>query len=324
MSDISIIKAPITEEMKKFEPFFKEQLKSKIPLLDIITNYVLRRKGKQMRPMLVFLSAKLNGEITESSYISATLIELLHTATLIHDDVVDETYQRRGFFSINALWKSKIAVLVGDFFLSKGLSLSLDTDQIDVLKVVSNAVTEMSEGELIQIEKSRKLDITEEVYYDIIRKKTATLIAACTKAGALSVNANEEQISNMASFGENLGIAFQIKDDLFDYEQNGMIGKPTGNDIKEKKLTLPLIHALQKTDNKQRRKILTIIRRHHKNEKKVQEIIAFVKANGGLEYANEEMEKYAQKAIDSLASYNDSEVKTALVKMVDYTLKRKK
>jgi len=324
MSDTSIIKAPIKEEMKKFEPFFKEQLKSKIPLLDIITNYVLRRKGKQMRPMLVFLSAKLNGEITDASYISATLIELLHTATLIHDDVVDETYQRRGFFSINALWKSKIAVLVGDFFLSKGLSLSLETGQIDVLKVVSNAVTEMSEGELIQIEKSRKLDITEEVYYDIIRKKTATLIAACTKAGALSVNADEQKISNMAHFGENLGVAFQIRDDLFDYEQNGLIGKPTGNDIKEKKLTLPLIHSLHKTDKKQRRKILTLIRRHHKNEKKVQEIIAFVKANGGLEYANAQMEMYAQRAVDSLASYDDSEVKTALIKMVDYTLKRKK
>ena len=324
MSDISIIKAPVKEEMRKFEPFFKEQLQSKIPLLNIITNYVLRRKGKQMRPMLVFLSAKLNGEVSEAGYIAATLIELLHTATLIHDDVVDETYQRRGFFSINALWKSKIAVLVGDFFLSKGLSLSLDTNQIDVLKVVSNAVTEMSEGELIQIEKSRKLDITEDVYYNIIRKKTATLIAACTKAGALSVNADEQKIKNMADFGENLGIAFQIRDDLFDYEQSGMIGKPTGNDIKEKKLTLPLIHALHKTDNKQRRKILTLIRRHHKNEKKVQEIIAFVKANGGIEYANAQMEKYAQKAVDSLASYDESEVKTALVKIVEYTLKRKK
>jgi len=324
MSDTSLIKAPIKDEMKKFEPFFKAQLKSKIPLLDIITNYVLRRKGKQMRPMLVFLSAKLNGEISESSYISATLIELLHTATLIHDDVVDETYQRRGFFSINALWKSKIAVLVGDFFLSKGLSLSLETDQIDVLKVVSNAVTEMSEGELLQIEKSRKLDITEEVYYEIIRKKTATLITACTKAGALSVKANEHQIQCMSDFGENLGIAFQIRDDLFDFEQNGLIGKPTGNDIKEKKLTLPLIHALHKTDNKQRRYILKLIRRHHKNETKVQEIIAFVKANGGLEYAMEEMEKYAQKAIDSLASYDESATKAALIKMVDYTLKRKK
>ncbi|WP_289053300.1 polyprenyl synthetase family protein [Carboxylicivirga marina] len=324
MSNTSIIKAPIKEEMKRFEPYFKEQLKSKIPLLDIITNYILRRKGKQMRPMLVFLSAKLNGEISDASYISATLIELLHTATLIHDDVVDETYQRRGIFSINALWKSKVAVLVGDFFLSKGLSLSLNTDQIDVLKVVSEAVTEMSEGELLQIEKSRKLDITEAVYYEIIRKKTATLIAACTKAGALSVKANGEKLQNMAEFGSNLGIAFQIRDDLFDYEQNGLVGKPTGNDIKEKKLTLPLIHALHSTDSKQRRKILTLIRRHHKNEKKVQEIIAFVKANGGIEYANEQMQMYAQKAKDSLSAYKDSETKEALLTMVDYTLKRKK
>ncbi|WP_430811407.1 MULTISPECIES: polyprenyl synthetase family protein [unclassified Carboxylicivirga] len=324
MADTALIKAPIKEEMKAFEPFFKEQLKSKIPLLDIITNYVLRRKGKQMRPMLVFLSAKLNGEVSEASYISATLIELLHTATLIHDDVVDETYQRRGFFSINALWKSKVAVLVGDFFLSKGLSLSLDTGQIDVLKVVSNAVSEMAEGELLQIEKSRKLDITEEVYYEIIRKKTATLIAACTKAGALSVGTQGEQLSNMAEFGENLGVAFQIRDDLFDYEQNGLIGKPTGNDIKEKKLTLPLIYALNKANKKEQKRILRLIRRHHKNEKKVQEIIAFVKANGGIEYANEQMEIYAEKAKNNLANYDDSAAKKALLTMVDYTLKRKK
>lgn len=324
MSDTKLIKEPIKEEMKQFEPFFKEQLKSKIPLLDVITNYVLRRKGKQMRPMLVFLSAKLNGEVSEASYIAATLIELLHTATLIHDDVVDETYQRRGFFSINALWKSKVAVLVGDFFLSKGLSLSLQTGQIDVLKVVSDAVSEMAEGELLQIEKSRKLDITEEVYYQIIRKKTATLISACTKAGALSVNVNRDRLNKMADFGENMGIAFQIRDDLFDYEQNGLIGKPTGNDIKEKKLTLPLIYALNNVDKNEQRRILKLIRRHHKNEKKVQEIIAFVKANGGIEYATEQMEIYAEKAKNSLADYEESETKTALLTMVDYTLKRKK
>ncbi len=324
MSDTSIIKAPIKEEMKKFEPYFREQLKTNIPLLSIITNYILRRKGKQMRPMLVFLSAKLNGSVSDSTFVAATLIELLHTATLIHDDVVDETYQRRGFFSINALWKSKVAVLVGDYFLSRGLSTALDTDQIDVLKVVSDAVKSMSEGELIQIEKSRKLDITEEVYYDIITKKTATLIAACTRAGALSVDSSEDKLKAMKDFGVNLGIAFQIKDDLFDYEPNGLIGKPTGNDIKEKKLTLPLIHALHSTDVKQRRHILRLIRRHHKKEKKVQEIIAFVKNNGGLEYANEQMEAYAQKAKDAISIYEDGEVKEALLLMVDYTLKRKK
>ena len=324
MSDTSIIKAPIKEEMIKFEPYFREQLKTNIPLLSIITHYILRRKGKQMRPMLVFLSAKLNGTVNESTYVAATLIELLHTATLIHDDVVDETYQRRGFFSINALWKSKVAVLVGDFFLSKGLITALETDQIGVLKIVSDAVKEMSEGELLQIEKSRKLDITEEVYYDIIRKKTATLIAACTRSGALSVNADKDKINAMKEFGENLGIAFQIKDDLFDYESNGLIGKPTGNDIKEKKLTLPLIYALDKTDTIQRRKILTQIRRHHKKERKVQEIIAFVKANGGLEYANEQMHNYTQKAINAISNYPASETKEALIKMVEYTMNRKK
>ncbi len=324
MSDTSIIREPIKEEMKKFEPYFREQLKTKIPLLDIITNYLLRRKGKQMRPMLVFLSAKLNGQISESTYVAATLIELLHTATLIHDDVVDETYQRRGIFSINALWKSKIAVLVGDFFLSKGLTTALNTDQIGVLKVVSEAVKEMSEGELLQIEKSRKLDITEDVYYDIIRKKTATLIAACTRSGALSVDSSETQLNAMKDFGENLGIAFQIKDDLFDYESNGLIGKPTGNDIKEKKLTLPLIYSLQKTDSKTRRQILTKIRRHHKKERKVQEIVAFVKTSGGLEYTKEQMYKYAQKAIEALSIYPEDSTKEAMIKMVDFTIKRKK
>nr|WP_319400626.1 polyprenyl synthetase family protein [uncultured Carboxylicivirga sp.] len=324
MSDISRIKEPVKEEMKKFEPYFREQLKTQIPLLDIITNYLLRRKGKQMRPMLVFLSAKLNGDVSESTYVAATLIELLHTATLIHDDVVDETYQRRGIFSINALWKSKIAVLVGDFFLSKGLSTALNTNQIGVLKVVSEAVKEMSEGELLQIEKSRKLDITEEVYYEIIRKKTATLIAACTSAGALSVNSSEEKLKAMKEFGENLGIAFQIKDDLFDYESTNLIGKPTGNDIKEKKLTLPLIYSLQKTDAKHRRKILTMIRRHHKNERKVQEIIAFVKENGGLEYTNEQMNLYAQRAIEALSIYPEGEAKESLKNMVEFTIKRKK
>jgi len=324
MSGTDTIKAPIKEEMKKFEPYFRSQLKTKIPLLDIITNYVLRRKGKQMRPMLVFLAAKLNGSISDATYVSATLIELLHTATLIHDDVVDETYQRRGFFSINALWKSKIAVLVGDFFLSKGLITALDTDQIGVLKVVSNAVKEMSEGELLQIEKSRKLDITEDVYYDIIRKKTATLIAACTRAGALSVEANQEKMEAMKVFGENLGIAFQIRDDLFDYEKNGMIGKPTGNDIKEKKLTLPLIHSLHNVDKKQQRRILSMIRRHHKNEKKVEEIITFVKANGGIEYTHQRMLEYSEKALNALSIYEESETKEALKTLVDFTIKRKK
>ena len=324
MASSSSIKRPIKTEMERFEPFFNEQLKSKIPLLGIITNYILRRKGKQMRPMLVFLSAKLTGNISDASYVAATLIELLHTATLIHDDVVDETYQRRGFFSINALWKSKIAVLVGDYFLSRGLMLALDTDQIGILKVVSEAVKEMSEGELIQIEKSRKLDITEEVYYEIIKKKTATLIAACTTAGALSVEANEEKRTLMKEFGIYLGIAFQIKDDLFDYEKNDLIGKPTGNDIREKKMTLPLIHVLNNCEAKERKKMLSTIRRHHKNDKKVAEVIEFVRNNGGIEYTHDKMIEYKNKALQVLDKFEHSEAKQSLIELVDFTTERKK
>ncbi|NPA37618.1 MAG: polyprenyl synthetase family protein [Chlorobi bacterium] len=324
MSTLDKIKAPIRDEMSGFEPFFRQQLKTKIPLLSIITNYIIRRKGKQMRPMLVFLTAKLHGNINDSTFMAATLIELLHSATLIHDDVVDETYQRRGIFSINALWKSKIAVLVGDFFLSKGLLIALDNDQIGTLKIVSNAVKEMSEGELLQIEKSRKLDITEEVYFDIIKKKTATLITACTKAGAYSVNATEEQIENMKVFGENLGIAFQIRDDLFDYESGTLIGKPTGNDIKEKKMTLPLIYALRNSTSSEKRKILNLIRRHNKNDKKIKEIVQFVKDKGGIEYTENIMTDYSDKAINILNKYPDSEVKESLKELVKYTINRKK
>lgn len=318
------IKLPIASEMASFEKYFRNQLKTPIPLLDIITNYILRRKGKQLRPMLVFLAAKINAPVTEGSYIAATLIELLHTATLIHDDVVDETYQRRGFFSINALWNTKIAVLVGDYFLSRGLLTALDTNQIDILKIVSAAVKEISEGELLQMEKSRKLDITESVYFEIIRKKTATLISACTIAGAYSVNASPEQCEAMRSYGENLGVAFQIRDDLFDFEQNGLLDKPTGNDIKEKKLTLPLIYVLQHFSDRKRRSVLQTIRRHHKNPKKVGEIIQLVVEHGGLEYALTQMELYSKKAVESLNIYPDSPTKNALIQLVDYNTKRKK
>ncbi len=324
MKDKDLIYKPIKEEMAKFEPFFKEQLKSGIPLLSIITNYVLRRKGKQMRPMLVFLSAKLNGTSNNNTYIAATLIELLHTATLIHDDVVDETYQRRGFFSINALWKSKIAVLVGDFFLSKGLITALDNDQIGILRIVSHAVKEISEGELLQIEKSRFLNITEEIYFEVIRKKTATLIAACTAAGALSVDADEQHIAKMKEFGTNLGIAFQIRDDLFDYEKTNLIGKPTGNDIKEKKITLPLIYTLRNMPKGDQKSLLRKIRRHHKNEIKVSEIIDLVKSKGGIEYTYDKMLEYKEKALDNLSFYPDSEVKQAIVALVNYTISREK
>ncbi|WP_234408335.1 polyprenyl synthetase family protein [Marinilabilia salmonicolor] len=278
----SKITSPIEEEMKHFGPYYKKNFDTKIPLLNIITNYLIRRKGKQMRPMLVFLSAKLNGSTDEGTYTAAGLIELLHNATLIHDDVVDETYQRRGFFSINALWRSKIAVLVGDYYLAMGLIKSLEENQTEVLRIVSTAVKEMSEGELLQIEKSRKLNITEDVYYEIIRKKTATLIAACTAAGALSSGASEEQISKMRDFGEYLGIAFQIRDDLLDYEKTNLSGKPTGNDLKEKKMTLPLIHVLEKMPVTKKRQILSTIRKHHKNEKKIAPIVQYVKDNGAF------------------------------------------
>jgi octaprenyl-diphosphate synthase len=324
MSETELIKRCIHDEMKAFEPFFKARLKTSIPLLDIITNYLLRRKGKQMRPMLVFLSAKLNGEVRESTYVAASLIEILHTATLIHDDVVDETYQRRGFFSINALWKSKIAVLVGDYFLSKGLLTALDANEFEVLRIASEAVREMSEGELLQIEKSRKLDITEEVYFQIISKKTASLITSCTTAGAYSSGASPEKIETMRQFGKALGIAFQIRDDLFDYEKSGFIGKPTGNDIKEKKMTLPLIHVLNQSSNGDKRQILRTIRRHHKNEKKVQEIIEMVRLRGGIDYAYQKMMEYANQAKALLASYPESETKMALLALVDYTVVRKK
>ncbi|MFT3737142.1 MAG: polyprenyl synthetase family protein [Breznakibacter sp.] len=324
MSGIDIIKRTIQDEMKQFEPYFRSRLKTQVPLLDIVINYLLRRKGKQMRPMLVFLSAKLNGTINDSTYVAASLIEILHTATLIHDDVVDETYQRRGFFSINALWKSKIAVLVGDYFLSKGLLTALDASQFEVLRIVSEAVREMSEGELLQIERSRKLDITEAVYYDIISKKTASLIVSCTTSGAYSVGASSGHIDTMRRFGNALGIAFQIRDDLFDYEKNGFVGKPTGNDIKEKKMTLPLIHVLNNSTSSEKRQILGTIRRHHKNERKVQEIIELVRQRGGIEYAHGKMMEYSQKAKDLLVGYPESEAKAALLALVDYTVSRKK
>lgn len=323
MNTISKIKAPISKEMKEFESYFKTQLNSNIPLLNIITNYLIRRKGKQMRPMLVFLSAKLNGEPQSGSFTAAGLIELLHTATLIHDDVVDETYQRRGFFSINALWRSKIAVLVGDYFLSVGLISALETGQIGVLEVVSEAVKEMSEGELLQIEKSRNLDITEEIYYEVIRKKTATLIAACTKAGAFSVNASEEDLKKMHEFGTALGMAFQIRDDLLDYEKTNLAGKPTGNDLKEKKITLPLIHVLNQIDKREKRKILRSIKRNHKNEKKISTIMKFVKDNGGIEYAREKMIEFRDKALAILESYPESEAKESMQELVHYTTTRK-
>lgn len=318
------IKAPIAEEMKLFETKFYESMKSSVPLLDRITHYIVRRKGKQMRPMFVFLTAKLTGEFQERSYRAAALIELIHTATLVHDDVVDDSDMRRGFFSINALWKNKIAVLVGDYLLSKTLLLSTENEDFDLLKVVSVAIKEMSEGELLQIEKARKLDITEDVYYEIIRQKTATLIAACCEAGARSVGASEEVCKKMNEFGNLVGMAFQIKDDLFDYTSSDLIGKPVGIDIKEQKMTLPLIHVLNKASEKDRKWLVNSIKRHNKNQKRVQQIIQYVKDNGGIEYTKKVMHEYSDKALKVLDEFPDSEYKDSLITMVTYVMERKK
>lgn len=319
------IKALIAGEMSEFEIRFKKSMKSNTPLLDKISNYIIKRKGKQMRPMFVFLTAKMCGEINDSTYTAASLIELLHTATLVHDDVVDDANLRRGFFSINALWKNKIAVLVGDFLLSRGLLLSVDNGEFNLLRIVSNAVREMSEGELLQMEKARKLNITEEVYFEIIRQKTASLIAACCQSGAHSVNAGADAEERMRLFGEKVGIAFQIKDDLFDYNTNGSaIGKPTGIDIKEKKMTLPLIYALSKATPSDRRWIIKTIKRDNNNKSKVQEVIDYVYKSGGIEYAQEIMLRYRKEALEILFSFEENDSRRALEGLVNYTIERKK
>ena len=311
--------------MELFESKFRESMTSKVALLNRITHYIVNRKGKQMRPMFVFLAAKLlnNGEVNERTYRGASVIELIHTATLVHDDVVDESNKRRGFFSINALWKNKIAVLVGDYLLSKGLLLSIDNGDFDLLRIISVAVREMSEGELLQIEKARRLDITEDVYYDIIRQKTATLIAACCSLGACSVKPESEDVETFRKFGELCGMAFQIKDDLFDYG-NESIGKPTGIDIKEQKMTLPLIYALNNCTKKEKRWIINSIKNHNKDKKRVKEVIAFVKKTGGLDYAVAKMLAYKDEALVLLKSYPESEYRSALELMVNYVVERKK
>jgi len=310
--------------MDLFEQKFKESLRSNVSLLDRIMHYIIKRKGKQMRPMFVFLSAKLFDNFTENTYRAASMIELLHTATLVHDDVIDEANFRRGFFSINALWKNKIAVLVGDFLLSKGLLLAVKHKEFELLKIMSTAVQDMSEGELLQIEKSRTLNITEKIYFDIIRQKTATLIAACCASGANSIGQNKEVVEQMRLFGEKAGIAFQIKDDLFDYTQNPIIGKPTGIDIREQKITLPLIYTLNKVTKKERNYIINIIKNHHKDNKKVAEVIAFVKENNGLEYAEKKMHNYHNAAIEILNQFEDNEAKNALILLLDFVVNRKK
>jgi len=324
MKLVEQIKQPILEEMELFESKFREAMATKVPLLNRITHYIVRRKGKQMRPMFVFLVAKMvsNGKFDERTYRGASIIELIHTATLVHDDVVDDSNRRRGFFSINALWKNKIAVLVGDFLLSKGLLLSIDNDDFDILKLISVAVREMSEGELLQIEKARKLDITEEVYFEIIRQKTATLIAACCGIGAASVGSETEEVEKMRLFGELIGIAFQIKDDLFDYTE-AKIGKPTGIDIKEQKMTLPLIYALNNCSEKEKKWLINSVKNHNKNKKRVKEVISFVKEKGGIEYTTTKMEEYQSKALEILETYPTSTYKDSLLTMVNYVIERK-
>jgi octaprenyl-diphosphate synthase len=322
-ADLKQIQSPIESEMVQFELKFRDFMKSKVKLLDHITNYIVKRKGKQMRPMFVFLTAGVCGGINDSTHRGAALIELLHTATLVHDDVVDDANYRRGFFSINALWKNKIAVLVGDYLLSRGLLLSVDNGDFHLLKIVSNAVKEMSEGELLQIAKARKLDITEDVYYTIIRQKTASLIASCCAVGASSTKSSPELIDKMREFGEKVGMAFQIKDDLFDYGADE-IGKPVGIDIKEKKMTLPLIFALQKADWLEKKRIIHMIRNRSEEKKAVNEVIGFVKKSGGLEYAETVMNSYYQEALEILKTFPDSVYKTSLADLVSYTIDRKK
>src|SRR5687767_11612980 len=313
------IKAPIALEMEEFEQKFRASMKTRVLLLDKIMGYIVKRKGKQMRPMFVFLSAGTCGTINESTYRGAALIELLHTATLVHDDVVDDANYRRGFFSINALWKNKIAVLVGDFLLSRGLILSVENKDFNLLSIVTNAVREMSEGELMQMEKSRRLDITEEVYFEIIRQKTASLISSCCAVGASSSGASEEAVGIMQKFGEKIGLAFQIKDDLFDYGEEE-IGKPLGIDIKEKKMTLPLINSLSKAGWLEKRRIISIVKNESEKPRKVREVIDFVKQSGGIEYAKTAMNRYHQDAIGLLKNFPESPYKKSLEQLVQFTI----
>ena len=310
--------------MNLFEDKFKASLKSKVSLLDRIMYYIIKRKGKQMRPMFVFLSAKLFKNITEKTYQAASMIELLHTATLVHDDIIDEANFRRGFFSINAIWKNKIAVLVGDFLLSRGLLLAVKNKAFDLLEIMSVTVQDMSEGELLQIEKARKMDITEEVYFNIIRQKTATLIAACCASGANSAGQNKNTVEKMRLFGEKAGIAFQIKDDLFDYTQNPLLGKPTAIDIREQKMTLPLIYTLNSVSTKLKNRIINIVKNHNTDDKKVAEIIDLVKKNKGLEYAKIKMKAYHQEALDILNEFENNEANNSLKLLLDYVIYRKK
>jgi len=324
MHTLDEIKKPIDGNLGEFEKRFRSAMKTSVPLLDTVMRYIYKRKGKQIRPMFVFLSAGVCGEINDSTYRAASMIELLHTATLVHDDVVDDSNERRGFFSINALWKNKIAVLVGDFLLSKGLLLSLEGKDFQLLEIVSNATREMSEGELLQIEKARRLDISEEIYFEIIRKKTASLISSCCACGAASTGADGATVEKMKLFGEYVGISFQIKDDLFDFDMGNKTGKPNGIDIKEQKMTLPLIHMLNQASPADRRKTIRAIKYHHDEPHRVSTIIDQVNHSGGIAYAREKMMEYRHKAIEMLHQFPDSEFRQSLEKLVVFTTERNK
>lgn len=315
--------APIDSEMTEFEVRFRQSMKSKVPLLDKITHYIVRRKGKQMRPMFIFLTAKMLGEMNDKAYDAASLVELLHTASLVHDDVVDDANERRGFFSVNALWKNKIAVLVGDYMLSRVLLLSIEKNNVQLLEIVARAVREMSEGELLQIEKARRLDITEDIYFEVIRQKTASLIATCCEAGAVSVDRND-LAPTMRKFGELVGLAFQVKDDIFDYGSEGDIGKPTGIDIRERKMTLPLIYTLNNCSKETKRELMNIVKNHNENQKSVQRAIQLVHENGGIIYAHKKMMELKNEALSILETIPDSEAKKSLIGLVEYTTQREK
>ncbi|MDZ4822822.1 MAG: polyprenyl synthetase family protein [Flavobacteriales bacterium] len=323
MNELDRIKIPVAEEMEKFEDHFRNAMRSDHFLLNKITHYVIKRKGKQMRPMFVFLCSKMCGVVNENTHTAASMIELLHTATLVHDDVVDDANMRRGFFSINALWKNKIAVLVGDYLLSRGLMISVEAGQFDLLRITSRAVQEMSEGELLQQEKSRLLNITEEVYYKIIAQKTASLVAACCESGAIAGGADEQTSKKLREFGLKVGLAFQLKDDLFDYG-NGDIGKPTGIDIQERKMTLPLIYALQNANSSDRRRIINTVKNHNTEPKRVRELVQYVSAHGGLDYAVKKMKEFRNEAIAILETFPASSARESLQQLVDYTINREK
>jgi len=323
MLSIDEIKQPIAADIDAFEEKFKSSMQSSVPLLDRITHYIVKRKGKQIRPMFVFFSASICGGITDATHRGAALVELLHTATLVHDDVVDNSYQRRGFFSINALWKNKIAVLVGDFLLSKGLLLSIENHDFKLLQIVSEAVKQMSEGELLQVEKVRRMDVDEPIYYEVIRQKTASLIASCCACGAASAGADEATIEKMRSFGEKIGIAFQIKDDMFDFGTDD-VGKPLGIDIKEKKVTLPLIYSLNNTTSSERKRVINLVKNHNDDPKKIEQIIRFVNETGGLQYAETQMKKYQEEAFEILNTFPKSDSRESLEQLVRFTTERNK